>query len=284
MTLLGKKISCHRTLELIQKSLIYPAIKNNTIITSHMGTLQGSILSPILSNIVLHELDVFLNRLKLSFDKGSSRKVNPKYLSLGSARHKSTNAILRSEHLKKMMNMPAKDNQDPNFRRLMFIRYAEDFVVLLICSLTDAYTIKRKIRDFLKNHLGLELNMDKIKINNIKDGFNFLGAYIKQRGYIISKVRNIKSNPIGKRTDSKVFRIRHVRRLSILAPLDNIISKLIYLGFAKRNHLGNLLPKSRRELVNLSHYEILSFYNSRIKGTLNFFSSAGNYDQLSKIW
>jgi len=284
MTLLGKKISCHRTLELIKKSLINPAIKNNTIIPSHIGTPQGSIVSPILSNIVLHELDVFISKLKLNFDKGSFRRVNPKYHSLGSARHKSKNAILRSEHLKKMMNIPAKDNQDPNFRRLMFIRYADDFIVLLICSITEAYTIRRKIRDFQKNHLGLDLNVDKTTINNIKDGFNFLGAHIKQRGYIISKVRNKKSNSLGNRKDSKIFRRRHVRRLSILAPLDNIISKLINLGFAKRNHLGNLLPKSRRDLVNLSHYEILSFYNSRIKGTFNFFSFAGNYDQLRKIW
>jgi len=284
MTLLGKKISCHRTLELIKKSLINPAIKNNTIIPSHIGTPQGSIVSPILSNIVLHELDVFISKLKLKFDKGSFRRVNPKYHSLGSARHKSKNAILRSEHLKKMMNIPAKDNQDPNFRRLMFIRYADDFIVLLICSITEAYTIRRKIRDFQKNHLGLDLNVDKTTINNIKDGFNFLGAHIKQRGYIISKVRNKKSNSLGNRKDSKIFRRRHVRRLSILAPLDNIISKLINLGFAKRNHLGNLLPKSRRDLVNLSHYEILSFYNSRIKGTFNFFSFAGNYDQLRKIW
>jgi len=283
MFLLGKRISCHRTLELIKKSLVNPAIKNGygyagrTIIHSYMGTPQGSIVSPILSNIVLHEFDLFCSKLKQSFDKGASRRVNPKYHSLESARHKSKNTILRSEHLKKMMTMPSRDTQDPNFRRLTFVRYADDFVVLLISNLTDAYTVRRKIKDFLKNHLGLDLNVDKTTINNIKNGFNFLGAHIKKRGSVISKVRN-------KNLKSQVIRKRHVRRLSILAPLDNIILKMINLGFAKRNHLGDLLPKSRRELVNLSHFEILSFYNSRIRGTLNFYSFAGNYDQLRKIW
>jgi len=272
MNLLSKRIKCHRTLELIKKSLVNPAIKNKTVIPSNMGT--RNIMSPILSNIVLHEFDVFCNKLKLNFDKGSSRKVNPKYHSLGSVRYKTKNAILKAENLKKMMNMPAKDTQDPNFRRLIFVRYADDFIVLLISSLTEVYTIRRKIRDFLKNNLGLDV--EKTTINNIKDGCHFLGAYIKQRGSVISKV-------VRKTENTKIIRKRHIRRLSILAPLDKIILKLIKLGFARKNHLGQLIPKSRRELVNLSHREILSFYNSRIRGLFNFYSFAGNYDYLKKI-
>jgi group II intron reverse transcriptase/maturase len=284
MTLLGKRISCHRTLELIQKSLVNPAMKDKTVIPSYMGaelTPQGSIISPILSNIVLHEFDLFCSKLKQTFDKGVSRRTNPKYHSLGSVRYKTKNASLKSENLKKMMSIPSKDTQDPNFRRLIFVRYADDFIVLLISNLTDVYTIRRKIRDFLKNHLGLDLNVDKTTINNIKDGFNFLGAYIKQRGTVISKEVRTTSSKIS--LNAKVIRKRHIRRLSILAPLDNIILKMINLGFVRRNHLGQLLPKSRRELVNLSHFEILSFYNSRIRGIFNFYSFAGNYDHLRKI-
>jgi len=191
------------------------------------------------------------------------------------------------------MNMPTKDTQDPNFRRLIFVRYADDFIMLLISSLKDAYTIRRKIKDFLKNHLGLDLNVDKTTINHIQKGFNFLDAFIKQRGSVITKeIRNTSSSSNSRSRSAKYefaegkavrLRKRHVRRLSILALLDNIILKLINLGFARRNHLGKLIPKSRRELVNLSHYEILAFYNSRIRGTLNFYSFAGNYDQLRKI-
>jgi retron-type reverse transcriptase len=291
LNLLGKRISCHRTLELIQKSLVNPAIKDQSIIPSHKETQhfastreEGSIISPIWSNIVLHEFDLFCNKLKQNFDKGSTRRIKPKYNSLGPISYKTNkikNAIFKSENLKKMISIAARDTQDPNFRRLIFVRYADDFVVLLISSITDAYTIRRKIRDFLKNHLGLDLNVNKTTINNIKDGFNFLDAFIKQRGSIISKeVRNTSSNFS---LNSKVVRKRHIRRLSILAPLDNIILKLIKLGFARRNHLGQLLPKSRRDLVNFTHYEIISFYNSRIRATLKFYSFAGNYDKLKKI-
>lgn len=291
LNLLGKRISCHRTLELIQKSLVNPAMKVQTISPSHRETQhlastreEGSIISPIWSNIVFHEFDLFCNKLKQNFDKGFTRRIKPKYNSLGPISYKTNktkNTIFKSENLKKKISIAARDTQDPYFRRLIFVRYADDFVVLLISSITDAYTIRRKIKDFLKNHLGLDLNVNKITINNINDGFNFLGAFIKQRGSIISKqVRNTSSNFS---LNSKVVRKRQLRRVSILAPLDNIILKLIKLGFARRNHLGQLLPKSRRDLVNLTHYEIISFYNSRIRATLKFYSFAGNYDKLKKI-
>jgi retron-type reverse transcriptase len=111
MKLLSQQISCHRTLELIKKSLINPAMLGNKIIPSLQGTPtpQGSIVSPILSNIVLHELDTFCNKLKKNFDIGRARKVNPKYHSLNTSRSKSKNPTLRANHLKQMMNMPAKD-------------------------------------------------------------------------------------------------------------------------------------------------------------------------------
>lgn len=275
MKLISQQISCHRTLEVIKKSLKNPAILGKTIITSNQGTPQGSIVSPILSNIVLHEFDLYCNKLKQSFSIGKTRKVNPKYHSLGNSRHISKNPILRAEHLKKMMIMPAKDTQDQQFIRLIYVRYAYDFVVLLISTQTEAFTVKRKIGDFLKNHLGLDLNLSKTTITNVKDGFKFLGAHIKQRGIITSTVRRVSTG--------LTFRSRHVRRLSVLAPLEQIIQKMINLGFARRNHLGTLFAKSRRDMVNLSHYEILSFYNSRIRGTFNFYSFASNYSHLRKI-
>jgi len=280
MKLLSQHISCHRTLELIKKYLINPAMLGKKLIPSHQSTPQGSIVSPVLSNIVLHELDSFCDKLKKSFDIGKARKVNPKYHSLGSSRYKTKNHILRANHLKRRINMPAKYTQDPKFRRLLYVRYADDFLLLLISSQTEAFTIKRKISDFLKNHLQLELNASKTTIANVKDGFEFLGAHIIQRGTIIAPVRRAK----GTLDEIKLkIKSRHLRRLSVLTPLEKLTQKMINLGFARRNHLGTLYAKSRRDLVNLSHYEILSFYNTRIIGTLNFDSFASNYSHLRKI-
>jgi len=68
MKLLSQQISCHRTLELINKSLINPAILGKKVIPSHQGTPQESIVSLILSNIVLYEFDIFCDKLKDTFE------------------------------------------------------------------------------------------------------------------------------------------------------------------------------------------------------------------------
>ena len=69
MGILRKHIYCARTLELIQKSLGAKILDTNGKITkTTIGTPQGSVVSPILSNIVLHELDKFIQRYKENFD------------------------------------------------------------------------------------------------------------------------------------------------------------------------------------------------------------------------
>lgn len=271
MSRIQKKVKCHRTLELIKKALINPTKLNNRIITNEIGTPQGNILSPLLSNIVLHELDLFMDKLKKSFDQGKSRRVNPKYHSLKNARHKTKNEELKKSHLRKMMQMNPNDPMDPKFKRIIYVRYADDFIVLIIGNLSESYSVRRKIKDFLKNKLGLELNLEKTSITNLNKGSMFLGAKILKRSKIIRKVKETN------------IRKRFSRKLSILAPLKQITEKLILNGFARRNRLNLVLAKSRRDLVNHSHYDIISFYNARINGILNFYSFAGNYDHIRRV-
>jgi hypothetical protein len=173
-----------------------------------------------------------------------------------------------------MMNLPSKDLMDSNFKRLIYTRYADDFVILVIGSMSDCFTLRRKIKDFLKNKLGLELNIDKTSITSTKEGFEFLGAKVIFRGKVISKIDSKAGPRIRRRSD---------RRISILIPIRKLIDKLINTGFARRNHLNLTLAKGRRDLVNLSHYEIIKFYSARIKGLLNYYSFAGNFDQARRV-
>lgn len=247
---------------------------NKKIIPSKIGTPQGSIMSPVISNIVLHELDLFMSKTKDKFDIGKIRRRNPKYHSLSSSRLKSKNPDLKISHLKNMLNLPSRDLMDPNFKRIMYIRYADDFIILVIGSMNDCFNLRRKVKDYLSNKLKLELNVEKTEISNLKKGINFLGSKIIQRGKVYVNIKN---------TSKPGLRRRSTRRLSILAPLETIINKLIIAGFARKNHLNKTLPRGRRDLVNLSHYDIISFYNSRINGILNYYSFAGNFDQLRRI-
>lgn len=253
MGILSKHIYCARTLELIQKSLGGKVLDTNGKITkTTIGTPQGSVVSPILSNIVLHELDKFIQRYQENFEVGRNRAVN-KYHSLNSVRNKTQNAELRAKNLALMMDTK-KDTQDPNFKRLLYVRYADDFVILLICSLQEAFTLKRSLWDFLKTKLGLELNLDKTTIESTREGFNFLGASLRKVDQVVVKtsLRN-KSN--------HVVRKRSNRRLVINAPLKKLVDKLIKNKLAKKNHLNQVIATSRKDLVNHSHFDILNFYN-----------------------
>lgn len=67
-------------------------------------------------------------------------------------------------------------HNDPNFKRVMYLRYADDFVILISGSSNDAKMISNRVKDILKKKCGLELNKEKTIITATKDGFMFLGA------------------------------------------------------------------------------------------------------------
>lgn len=168
------------------------------------------------------------------------------------------------------------DTQDPNYRRSMYIRYADDFVFLLEGPMAEAKEIKEKIKGFLNEHTGLELNDDKTLITPTKKGFDFLGAKIKtlkRVGYRM-KTRTVKGKSITMRANV---------RARVNAPLTNIIEKLVKNRIAHRSGDGVLLAKPQTGLVNLDHSTILQFYNYKIHGLINYYSFAANRVGLQNV-
>lgn len=146
--LIGRKVQCQKTLQLINKSLSAGFIEPETNIhlKPKTGTPQGSILSPILSNIVLHELDLFMDKVSTKFNQGKTRTRNPDYNSIQSKIQWITKSKAGSSELKELLKQRRKLAStiaiDPNFKRLMYIRYADDFVVLITGSKNEAKLIK----------------------------------------------------------------------------------------------------------------------------------------------
>src|SRR6266705_1164128 len=117
--------------------------------------IVGRVLSPILANIYLHELDCYMAKLISDFSRGKERSRNPEYnsISLRAGRlnkkiEQEENQEIRSKLLdqkkvtqRRMLQIPSVDQQDPEYRRVKYCRYADDFVLGAICPKSEAEAI-----------------------------------------------------------------------------------------------------------------------------------------------
>jgi group II intron reverse transcriptase/maturase len=283
MDLIKRKVVCDRFLSLVSQALKVGFMdpKTRTAI-SNIGTPQGSVLSPLLANIVLHELDEFLVETTMPENtKGLIRRTNSEYNAIAYARdpknYKST-VEEKMEVLKLMRNKSRMDVMDPNYRRSLYIRYADDFVYLFEGPKKEALKIREVIKDFLQNRLGLELNTEKTVVSHINEGFHFLEAQIKT-------LKNVDFRMKTRTTSGISITMRANVRARVNMPTLLLIQKLIKAGFAHKNHLGETLAKPMTKMVNLDHATIIQIYNSKIHGLLNYYSLTGNRFQTQNlIW
>jgi hypothetical protein len=270
-----QKVKCHRTLELLQRALRAAGYKDPTsgqVIGLDEGTSQGSVLSPLLRNIILHHLDEFVMKLRDRFNKGKSRRLNPEYRLL--TRRMNAN---RRDRLIQRGLIPSKDPLDPYFRRIFYVRYADDFVILVSGTRLETFAIQASLQNFLHRSLGLELSLDKTMVSHLANkGFHFLGAYCKRTrsSHRILHVRTVRG---------KTIKQRSTERLRVCAPITKLFYKLKEKGFVKRNEMGKHVPTARSNLTPWAHADILEFYNQKVRGTLNYYSFASNRSSLNQI-
>lgn len=191
--LLSKKINDDRFLRLIWKFLRVGYLENWKFNKTYSGTPQGGIISPILSNIYLNELDKYMEEYKASFELGKKRRKDENYKRLESKMYwlrkklkneqlTNTDKQVITDQLKAMhtqlIQLPYSDSFDENYRRIKYIRYADDFIIDLIGSKKDAETIKSDIQQFLKEKLKIELSMEKTLITHSGKFAKFLGYHV----------------------------------------------------------------------------------------------------------
>jgi len=130
---------------------------------SSEGVPQGGVISPLLSNIMLHEFDTwmeanYLNEKKRSVRWGWNESVRQQW----------PIAVREQRQWK-----PA----------ISYCRYADDFVLVVKGTKADSEVMREACRGFLEDQLKLTLNMDKTRITHVNDGFVFLGhRIIRKRG------------------------------------------------------------------------------------------------------
>jgi len=287
---LRRRVDCPATINLIKRILGAGYILNEDlkkvgqkrakVHKSKIGTPQGIVLSPLFSNIVLHELDVFIeDELKLKFTKGKQRRSNLVYRRLNYQIKKEKDRKKKQKLVKQRLKVYSKDIYDPNFRRLYYVRYVDDWVILVAGSFKEAKVIRDQVSNKLKS-LGLTLNLEKTHVTSLRNGkCRFLGI-----DFFIRKNddKHHKPTTLVKKNNTTIKQ-RFAPRIILYAPILELIIKLKDKGFMKRSRLGEFFPIGKSNCIPLTHPQIINYFNSRIRGILNYYSCVHNRNELWSI-
>ena len=170
--ILAEKIHDQRFLRLIRNMLRAGYLEDWEYHETLSGSPQGGVVSPILSSIYLHKLDEFVEReLIPQYTRGARRKGNPEYKRaenrLARARQRGDRAAARDLE-KQLRTLPSVDPADPGYRRLRYLRYADDHLLGFTGPKAEAEEIKARLARFLRETLGLELNQQKTLITHAR--------------------------------------------------------------------------------------------------------------------
>ncbi|UGQ12035.1 reverse transcriptase/maturase family protein [Yinghuangia sp. ASG 101] len=168
--ILREKIHDGRFLRLIGNMLKAGYLEDWKWNATLSGAPQGGVASPILSNIYLDRLDRFVEQVLLpEYNRGKLRRHNPEYHRLDGrmywAKRRGDRAAVRALRLRKR-NLPSADPYDPDYRRLRYVRYADDWLLGFAGPKSEAEEIKARIRQFLSRQLKLELSEPKTLITH----------------------------------------------------------------------------------------------------------------------
>lgn len=282
ISILRERISDERFLRLIRKFFNAGYVEDWKYNKTYSGTPQGGIISPILANIYLDKFDKYIKEYAAKFRKGDRRSINPEYWRLNNKKNrlkqklqKTSDEQMRKSYLyeiaqlsKQMLSTPHKDAMDADFRRLQYVRYADDFLISVIGSKSECETIKADITQFMREQLKLELSDEKTLITHAQDKAKFLGYEI-----FIRKSDAVKRNRDG------VLK-RDFNGAVVLTLNSAVIQKKLteYNALEVRNIDGKDIwwSKPRRYMTPMKPEDILAQYNAEIRGLYNYYSLAAN--------
>ena len=280
--ILRERISDDRFIRLIRKFLKAGYVEDWTFHNTYSGMPQGGIVSPILANIYLDKLDKYVKEYIRHFDMGTKRRPGKESNDLANERKRTVRKLKKVNdgtekaalvaRLKAIEQeraaFPSGDEMDGSYRRLKYIRYADDFILGVIGSKEDALRIKEDIKSFLSESLALELSEEKTLITHTGKSAKFLG-------YEITVTRNNHQ----RRDVQGRLRRTYGKRVRLNVSMATLRDKLLEYGAMEiklRNGKEIWKPKCRSGLIFNDDLEILDRYNRETVGFCNYYLIANN--------
>ena len=280
--ILRERISDDRFIRLIRKFLNAGYVEDWTFHNTYSGMPQGGIVSPILANIYLDKLDKYVKEYIRHFDMGTKRRPGKESNDLANERKRTVRKLKKVKdgtekaalvaRLKAIEQeraaFPSGDEMDGSYRRLKYIRYADDFILGVIGSKEDALRIKEDIKSFLSESLALELSEEKTLITHTGKSAKFLG-------YEITVTRNNHQ----RRDVQGRLRRTYGKRVRLNVSMATLRDKLLEYGAMEiklRNGKEIWKPKCRSGLIFNDDLEILDRYNRETVGFCNYYLIANN--------
>lgn len=280
--ILRERISDDRFIRLIWKFLKAGYVEDWTFHNTYSGMPQGGIVSPILANIYLDKLDKYVKEYIRHFDMGTKRRPGKESNDLANERKRTVRKLKKVKdgtekaalvaRLKAIEQeraaFPSGDEMDGSYRRLKYIRYADDFILGIIGSKEDVLRIKEDIKSFLSESLALELSEEKTLITHTGKSAKFLG-------YEITVTRNNHQ----RRDVQGRLRRTYGKRVRLNVSMATLRDKLLEYGAMEiklRNGKEVWKPKCRSGLIFNDDLEILDRYNRETVGFCNYYLIANN--------
>lgn len=290
--ILRRRIADEHFIGLIWKFLKAGYMENWVYHNTYSGTPQGSLISPILANIYLNELDVFMANYAQTFNRGTKRQINPAYKKPLDVRRGKQEWLKRNENKisegkrrevtaqiqeinQYLRTIPYGDPMDNEYRRIVYVRYADDFLIGIIGSKADAKQVKADLGTFIGENLHLEMSAEKTLITHGNDFAHFLGYEI-----------TASSEQNSTRMKTGYTKRSYTGRIKLYVPKEKWLNRLLSYGALKINLVeGKEVwePTRRPGLIRLDDIEILNQYNAEVRGLYNYYRLAHNVSVLNSF-
>jgi group II intron reverse transcriptase/maturase len=263
---LADRIHDSRFLRLIKQMLKAGYLEDWKWNATMSGVPQGGPASPVLANIYLDKLDRFVESVLIpEYTRGEARARNPGYRkvewALANARKRGDRAAARDLR-QRLRKLPSKDPSDPSYRRLRYVRYADDHLLGFAGPKVEAEEIKRRLAQFLRDDLSLALSEEKTLVTHARtSAARFLG-------YEITVPRNENVMTQGRRSVTNAISLR-------------VPSDVVKACCARYTTRGK--PARRTHLMNESDHAIVSIYGAEYRGIVQYYQLAGNIRVLQRL-